>query len=688
MKKIFLSILTGLYACLAFAQTIHWALMLLLLCSCNDDEIDRLKDRVDEAEQRITSSEEITNLLSEAIDKGKYVPLFRIDQEGYWLWSQNNGKTFVPIIDQEENRKIAIGAEALDIRLVLLEDSSKYVLHLVPSSQPTLIDFSASTPYDFNETSPYSHIIFDDRHQQVSIVLKDGEKYQITNSVKTPASIAILSVAPIHLSMNAEASIEFRVNPSTAALHLIDGEDVLELDCVGTRTRSYVTHSENVKLTRIEQVYNPVTHELKEGQYRAVFSDCGHSVGYDDLYTLVLTCQKGTSQEYQISSSAFEIKSTSLEELSNGLPIVLINTPNDQPILSKQEWMEGASMTIVSANGQIEYQGSLSVKGRGNTSWGFPKKPYALKLDKKSEILGMKKHKRWCLLANWADRSLIRNAVAFELARQTELDWTPSGQHVELVLNGEHLGNYFLCEQIKVDENRVNISNPSEPIADRGYLMELDTYFDEAFKFRSPLRDLPWQFKDPDEVTDEQQAFMEQYVADMEHSLYDSLCFINRDFTEYMDLGSFADYWMVYEIAQLREPNHPKSVYMHKDAGGKMQAGPVWDFDLGCFKPRPYYYWADRDAVYYGQLFRDEGFRQLVRERWNNYRDHFLAVESMVDSLAEKLAPSEKLNFPMWPIDIDSNNDENLTDYTEVIARLKQGLREKILWMDTEIQSF
>ena len=655
---------------------------LLLFGCCNDNEITKLNNRIDAIEQKITSIEELTEQLDYATGHGIKVPLFRIDMEGFWLWSIDNGQSFSLILDQEENRLCAIGPDAVSLKLSA--ENNLYRL-LFESCETSQVVYSETTPYAVKGILPLSYIVFDDRHHQAIITLSDSSMYSFDVAGQVPTGIALLNVAPICLSLGSEASFEFRINPSSAILNLEDGEELFELDCVGELTRSYVSESEHVRLSRIEQVYDSETHQPKSGQYRAVVTDKGNCLEYDDLCALVLTCRKGTSEEYQVSSAAFEVKSMSLETLQTGLPIVLVNTPNAQPVINRTEWMEGATMTIVSPDGEIEYQGLMSVKGRGNTSWGFPKKPLALKLDKKAEILGMKKHKRWCLLANWADRSLMRNAIAFELAKRTDMDWTPSGRHVELVLNGVHQGNYYLCEQIKVDENRVNISNPSEPVTDRGYLMELDTYYDEAHKFRSSVRDLPWQFKDPDEVTEEQQLFVEQYVSDMEMALYDSVRFLNRDFESYMDLGSFADYWMIYEIAQLWEPNHPKSVYMHKDAGGKVQAGPVWDFDLGTFEPRPYYFWVDRNAVYYEQLFLDAGFRQLVRERWNKYRDRFLSVETYVDSLAKVLAPSDQVNFPMWPITINSNNDETLTDYGEVIDRVKQSLREKIFWIDENL---
>lgn len=502
-----------------------------------------------------------------------------------------------------------------------------------------------------------------------------------------PTGITILQVSPLMMARGESQSIEFRINPLEASLSLVDGKNVIELDCVreGSQqgaTRLSVNISHNISLVSVEQVYDADTQQYKQGQYRATLSDCSQDLVYDETYSLLLTMNQGTADEYQISSSAFSVCSTLTSDIYTGLPIVMIETADAQPVLNRTDWMADTQMSIFTSEGELDYQGTLSIKGRGNTSWGFPKKPYALKLDKKAEILGMKKHKRWCLLANWADRSLIRNAVGFELARQTALDWTPSGQYVELILNGQHQGNYYLCEQIKIDENRVNVSDPDDvTTVDRGYLFELDTYFDETYKFYSPIRNLPWQFKDPDEVTPEQQAFIEQYVSDMESALYDPEAFARRDFANYMDLESFADYWFIYELAQCSEPNHPKSVYMHKDAGGKMVAGPVWDFDMDSFDPRYVYSYQIKESLYYDQLFLDKEFCQLVKDRWLAYRDHFLTVDAFIDSLYASLQSSDRVNSKMWPVYIAD------TDYTfhSAVRRMKQALREKIEWMDAHL---
>ncbi len=121
-----------------------------------------------------------------------------------------------------------------------------------------------------------------------------------------------------------------------------------------------------------------------------------------------------------------------------GLPVISIDTPGGQPILSKEEWIEGATIRIDGAGRFDDIQAAAtSIRGRGNSTWEWPKKPYNIKLDAKAEVLGMPEHKRWCLLANYMDRTLLRNKTAYYLASQTSLDWTPRCEFAELILNGD-----------------------------------------------------------------------------------------------------------------------------------------------------------------------------------------------------------------------------------------------------------
>ena len=405
---------------------------------------------------------------------------------------------------------------------------------------------------------------------KVVISLSDGSEYVIPLWFATPSSITLVSSRPVSMITGATSLLPFRVNPSNATVNIRD----ISLDYEGA----------NIALESVEQLIDDDNKPVP-GSYCAVLKDLAAADSYEDEACLVIKSKDCRGEEFSVYSNPFTVKAVSYHGINTGLPFVILDTPNATPITSKTEWMDGATLTILNSDLTVHYQGTLSVKGRGNSTWTqFPKKPYALKLDSKAEILGMPKHKRWCLLANWMDRTLIRNDVAFELSRRIGMEWTPSGQFVELFLNGEHRGNYYLCEQIKVDENRVNIASLGKKVTEGeeltgGYLMECDLWYNEDFKFMSPVHNVPWQFKDPDEINDAQFNYMYDYVSRFEASLFESARFAAREYLDYIEPETFVDWWLVNELAQNSEINQPKSAYIYKDRGGKLKAGPVWDFD-------------------------------------------------------------------------------------------------------------
>lgn len=374
----------------------------------------------------------------------------------------------------------------------------------------------------------------------------------------------------------------------------------------------------------------------------------------------------------------------------SGLPVLFIETPGGAEVPDKHsDWLGGTKLVLYNADWTVDYEGTTGMRGRGNSTWHYPKKPYAFKLDSKAEILGMPKHKRWVLLANWMDRTLLRNRISFAVAMKTGLAWTPHGEFVEVILNGEFLGNYYLCEHIKIDKNRVNIDELEDDVVDSGYIFELDTYFDEDFKFRSQYYDMPYMFKDPDEVNDAQFAFMQDYVNNMEASLYSNSRFAAREYTEYLDVDSFIDWWLVHEITGNSEPKHPKSSYMHRNTGGKLTMGPVWDFDWETFKPHQYY--QIKDKMYYGRLFQDAQFKQRVKERWNDLEAGFREIPAYIESEAARIKSSESMNHEMWPITPEGgqglvNGDEKLT-FDEAVQRMKKAYEDMLEWMDQNINN-
>ena len=366
---------------------------------------------------------------------------------------------------------------------------------------------------------------------------------------------------------------------------------------------------------------------------------------------------------------------------ATGLRIVYVWTPGGAGIDSKEEWLENSAMKMVDAAGETLYETEeLSIRGRGNSTWGYPKRPYALKLPKKADLTGSGKFKRWVLLANWMDRTLLRNDVAFEAARRTSLDWTPSGQFVELFLNGEHQGNYWLGDQVKMESGRV----PGD------VLLEMDTYYDADYRFWSNWGykpntgnyGLPIGIKYPDEedMTDALFADVKARVSRVERSLYVE----SEDFHNLLDLTSFADWYLVHEVAWNLEPNHPKSCYFHF-RGEKMIAGPVWDFDWYTFVPGEKGLGLPR-SIYFGVLMRDPAFVALLKERWNLLKPAFGGLSSYIDAKAEEIRASEALNAVLWPYTDNVNGDCSLS-FSQAVTRMKSAFQERIAEVDKALQT-
>ena len=350
---------------------------------------------------------------------------------------------------------------------------------------------------------------------------------------------------------------------------------------------------------------------------------------------------------------------------------------------------------------------AMSIRGRGNSTWGYPKKPYALRLKEKDEILGMPSHKRWILLANWKDRTILRNDAAFWLSRHTGLPYTVRGQFVELVFNGEHKGNYYLCEQIKINKKRVNIEKMDAMETDPqkitgGWLLELDTYVDmpgyvdETHKFRFPnLFNLPWIVKDPDddEISDVAYMYILGWIRDLETLLKDSDKVRAHAYEEFLDVDTAIDYLIVEELTGNNDfynywPSAgPHSTYLYKERGGKLYHGPVWDFDYHVFCPQYTHQWVGATkSVFYPALLKDEKFRARLVERWDLQKDELKKLPDYIDEQVARLRESERINHGMWPINNDENGDEKMT-FQESVDRIKKAFLDKWQWMDQNIRS-
>jgi hypothetical protein len=443
------------------------------------------------------------------------------------------------------------------------------------------------------------------------------------------------------------------------------------------------------------------------GSYTAVLTDAGLDVDYrQEVRLLVEAKSSGTGSSF-IPSAYFTVRSADSPyglRVKTGLPTVYVDTENGRAIVSKEEYVP-ASLRI---KGTDQFDGleevACDIRGRGNTTWTWPKKPYLLKLNEKQSVFGLPKHKRWILLANFMDRTLMRNLVSMKVASLTGLDWTPHCVPVELVLNGKHVGNYLLIEQVRVDKKRVNITEmkPTDQEGEAltgGYLLELDFHYDNEIQWVDPHgrnnqwgSGIPFGIKspDPDEVTQEQISYIQQYVFDTAEALYGkNFRDPDRGYAAWLDVDSFIDYWIVFEVMGNHELGNPGSVYMHKDRGGKLVAGPCWDFDWGVLSYNTSQQartgLVNGNAIWYARLFQDPDFKAKVKARFQQLLPELEKIPAYIDDCEALLTESARLNFAMWNPAEDAsqnggriiNGDENMT-FHDAVARLKTIYQERL----------
>ena len=377
------------------------------------------------------------------------------------------------------------------------------------------------------------------------------------------------------------------------------------------------------------------------------------------------------------------------------LPIVYAQTPDGQEITSQTDWTKKCTVSIRTQDGETTVYEKVNLRGRGNSSWKrWNKKPYAIKLDSKAKVLGMPKHKRWCLLANCRDYTLLRNDVMFEVARCAEaLEWTPSGEPVELIMNGLHLGCYYLCEQIKVDKNRLNIEELDFEEVDQsdtttlsgGYLVEYDSWEDEDWYFNPTLSKYRVKLKSPDPddgVPEPYTCWLKNYVDSMEAALKNPMRLAARDYLEYMDEDSYADWYLVMEIAGLdHESLSPLSCYMYKDRGGKMKAGPVWDFDGWTLRAGDNILRINK-SLYYPELLSDPEFRATVKARWEILKPRLSGIPEYIRARAALIERSGLRDHSIWGKMVTTSNGDESLPYSDAIYALEKNFTDRISALD------
>ena len=230
-----------------------------------------------------------------------------------------------------------------------------------------------------------------------------------------------------------------------------------------------------------------------------------------------------------------------------------------------------------------------------------------------------------------------------------------------------------------------------------GYLLEIDTYYDEPLKFMFPDRfNLPWMIKEPDEDDISQEAFnyIHDWIGDLETLLMDEEKVKAHEYEEYLDVDTAIDYLIVQELTGNNDfyvtwpLEGPHSAYMYKARDGKLYTGPVWDFDYHVFCPIGAFTWAGaKKTMFYPALRKDPKFKARLIERWNARKEDLKRLPDYIDSQADYIRISESVNQQIWPITVFENGDETMS-FQESIDRIKNAFLDKWTWMDTNISKY
>ncbi|MDR1836058.1 MAG: CotH kinase family protein [Treponema sp.] len=391
-------------------------------------------------------------------------------------------------------------------------------------------------------------------------------------------------------------------------------------------------------------------------------------------------------------NSSFDI-TVSNTLVDTGLPVIYIETQNAAPIADRENWIN-MNLAITSDNPAhcLEKTGSTEfpdqIRGRGNSTWTYPKKPYRIRFHEETSLFGMVPARNWVLLANFRDPTLLSNTVAFEVGQRFGFPFTCHYVHVDVVLNGEYQGSYVLTEHIRVEEGRVDIDR------NNGYLVELDLRYDEDPKFRTTSLNLPVEIHHPDLGPDASHSgydFVKNSLNEFASTLSNSN-FPNNNYTDILDIDNFVDFLLINDIVLNEELEGPFSTFLYKEnVVKKIKMGPLWDFDYGFGLRSEGGYatinvstaelrsteWRILSGWLFGRFHNDPVFASKYKIRWNEKLPDILSISAFIDEMYNRLQTSASLDSRRW----------RGTNYEYEVGKLKEWWNRRMVYLNREINN-
>lgn len=384
--------------------------------------------------------------------------------------------------------------------------------------------------------------------------------------------------------------------------------------------------------------------------------------------------------------NTYEIQVSLLPDVKSKVPHLYINTDGSEPVNSKDEYL-WADMQIDGNGVYDDMEVRTKIRGRGNDSWNQPKKPYKLKLESKTSLLGLLPEKKWILRSNYRAESLMLDAVSFRMAGLLGMPYTNHAIPVDITLNDEFMGSYIFTEQKEAKANRINV-------VDGGMYLNLDTYMHKPpGLFYSDFYELPVMvrypnFKNfsPGEVQTELDKAKNDFHI-MEQAVADS-SFPDNNYGDFFSVEDFVNYLIVYNLSLNREISHPKSTYMHKQKDGKYKMGPVWDFDWAFgydpgqnthFNNPQQSLFAEGDfkgSIFFTRFLEDPVAKTIYKERWEDFKvNKYPELIAYILDYAETISESYDLDYAVWGQGVGSSE--------AAAQELINWLDQRVVYMDS-----
>lgn len=400
---------------------------------------------------------------------------------------------------------------------------------------------------------------------------------------------------------------------------------------------------------------------------------------HSHIFGLLLFLFASASLFAFLVSSSRNVTVAECEKL--GIPVLEISTDKLKEIKTKEKYVK-ASFSLGNSEEQTKISGKCKVRGHGNSTWKTTftqKNPYLLKLENPAGLLGMKSARKWILIANACDRSMLRNYYAEYLTHNVwnKMRWNPVSRYVTLFINGKYRGLYSITEKVEVEKNRIEF-------AGEGFLAEIDSHSGRPYSFSTGSR-LRFNIRSPKSTPENYRKWAEQ-ICSLEKLLYSDKWNGAVGYKKFFDMDSFVDWYLLAEFSKNYDANFYNSVFMNFDySAGKLFMGPAWDHDIafgntakGSTSPGSYGSLLSNNAWlqmfnlfdpaknssdasdcegflinqshWYNRMFSDDEFVSLVKRRWAETREPLKKSLEWLRIQGRDLNEAAELNDSVWHI--------------------------------------